>query len=134
MKCFYSNYKRAYSPNKRSPHQIMSFTTIAKLDQNMSIDIPYMPEKDLPKDNVLIKDFIAKQFFDMRVGEVSDVDLSSKKTLDGRIVYSSVVKFSMWYDTHYVWVLQDTIRDRSNFVRFKFNKDCWWDVTESHPI
>ncbi len=115
-----------------------STTSTYNVDMNMSLYIPRVDTRSLPRGNrhapeyeSNVSDFIGKQFKFQKIGKVERVDLLKKQTPQGFDYYIAFVHFAEWFDTQQALDLQTEIRSEGTKAKLQFHEKWYWIVNEN---
>ena len=77
------------------------------------------------------KEFVAKVFDDLNIGNVKNVDFISKYGHDGKEFNAAYIHFDEWYDTISARNFQSRVLDTSKEARVVYDEPWYWIVLEN---
>lgn len=92
--------------------------------QNISLYIPHIFAN-------FSKEFVAKVFEDLNIGNVKNIDFVSKYGQDGKEYNAAYIHFNEWYDTISSRNFQARVLDTSKEARVVYDEPWYWIVLEN---
>jgi len=92
--------------------------------QNISLYIPHIFAN-------FSKEFVAKVFEDLNIGNVKNIDFVSKFGQDGKEYNAAYIHFNEWYDTIAARNFQSRVMDSKMEARVVYDEPWYWIVLEN---